>query len=133
MTAKPERPRIVRTPEQKARDRQVREALQRKPAVAELLADPNTEGPFPSGYVAWLIRLAARLRSLRETAGVGLTDLAEQADVDEAVLTDLEAGHLPSPPLYLLWAYARALGLPIDRLLAPHGATAEEPEPAAGS
>lgn len=133
MSDKPERPRIVRTPEQKARDRQVREALQRKPSVAELLADPDTEGPFPSGYVAWLIRLAPRLRSLREAAGLGLDDLAEQANVEVAVLTDLEDGHLPSPPLYLLWAYARALGLPLDRLLAPYGAASEEPEPAAGT
>jgi len=58
---------------------------------------------------------AARLRSLREAAGVNQSELARRAGLTRQALSMLEAGER-QPTLATTQALARALGLTLDAL-----------------
>ncbi|BCJ77525.1 hypothetical transcriptional regulator [Catellatospora sp. IY07-71] len=61
--------------------------------------------------------VGARLRRLREQAGVSLSELARRANVGKATLSGLENG-TRNPTLETLWSVTAALGVPITTLLA---------------
>ncbi|WP_144121231.1 helix-turn-helix domain-containing protein [Catellatospora sichuanensis] len=61
--------------------------------------------------------VGARLRRLREQAGISLSELARRANVGKATLSGLENG-TRNPTLDTLWSVTAALGVPITALLA---------------
>ena len=62
-------------------------------------------------------RLAARLRTERETRGWSLAELAERSDVSKAMISRVERGE-SSPTAALLGRLSGALGLTVSQLLA---------------
>ncbi|GHJ44690.1 XRE family transcriptional regulator [Catellatospora sp. TT07R-123] len=60
--------------------------------------------------------IGPRLRRLRESAGVSLSELARRAGIGKATLSGLEHG-TRNPTLDTLWSVTAALGVPITALL----------------
>lgn len=66
-----------------------------------------------------LVSVVARnIRSLREGAGLSLSELAVQAGIGKSTLSQLESGNA-NPSIETLWAVARTLGVPFGRLVEP--------------
>jgi transcriptional regulator with XRE-family HTH domain len=57
------------------------------------------------------------LRALRKTKGLGLRELAKNADVPPGYLAELEGGKKKNPSLDVLKKLAKALGVPVTELL----------------
>jgi transcriptional regulator with XRE-family HTH domain len=74
------------------------------------------EGPGKARIEA----LGALIRAQRVSAGLSLRDLAERAQVSNAYLSQIERG-LHEPSISVLRAIARALGVPLETLLAHAG------------
>jgi DNA-binding XRE family transcriptional regulator len=55
--------------------------------------------------------LCARLRKLRENAGLSLTEFSEQSGLTRAMISRLENGWNLNPTLETLFRYAEALGV----------------------
>jgi transcriptional regulator with XRE-family HTH domain len=73
--------------------------------------------------------LGARLKELRQQAGLSLRELARQADVSPSLVSQIENGK-SRPSVSTLYTFARLLNVPVDELF-----DAEEPplaEPAGG-
>jgi len=102
---------IERTPEEKARIKEIRERFQReRPTMEELVASGEYNEPIPQGAYLELRRLMHQLRKERERQGLSLADVAERSDIDKAALSRLETGQQINPTLHTLWPYAPALG-----------------------
>jgi transcriptional regulator with XRE-family HTH domain len=71
-------------------------------------------------WKATLEVLGAAIRAERVTAGLSLRDLAERTKVSNAYLSQIERG-LHEPSISVLSAIARALGVPLEALLARAG------------
>lgn len=71
------------------------------------------EGPGPDALVSVV---ADNVRSLRERAGLSLSELAVEAGVGKSTLSQLESGRA-NPSIETLWAIARALSVPFGRLI----------------
>jgi len=79
--------------------------------------------PAVTGAGPWKLQLemlGAYIRAQRMAAGLSLRDLSERTDVSNAYLSQVERG-LHEPSLSVLRAVARALGVPVDALLAQAG------------
>src|SRR6202034_2116265 len=63
-------------------------------------------------------RISMSLRRERARTGLSLTDLAKRAGIAKSTLSQLENG-VGNPSLETLWALARALGVPLSRLVDP--------------
>ena len=61
--------------------------------------------------------MAARLKSLRETAGLSQQDVAMKADLSLSLVAKMEQGKKADPRASTLLALAEALGVPPGRLL----------------
>jgi len=57
------------------------------------------------------------LRELREAKGLTQVELAEKAKVERTYLTKLETGAKVNPSLAILKRLAKALGVPVAKLL----------------
>jgi ribosome-binding protein aMBF1 (putative translation factor) len=97
-------PKIVRTPEQKAEERRIRE-LHRQNPIREVPTDTIT-----SADATRMLKFIASLKREREAQGLTLEQLAERSAVDVEVLTRLEAGQSFNPTISVLFRIARALG-----------------------
>ena len=71
-------------------------------------------------WKATLEVLGAAIRAERVTAGLSLRDLAARTKVSNAYLSQIERG-LHEPSISVLRAIARALGVPLEALLARAG------------
>lgn len=71
-----------------------------------------------SRYVAQAARLAARLRKLRQDAGITQERLAAQAGVAIATVRKIETGAVIEPGYFTVMALAEVLGASTDDLLA---------------
>ena len=80
--------------------------------------DPRVAGE--DDWKATLEVLGAAIRAERVTAGLSLRDLAERTKVSNAYLSQIERG-LHEPSISVLRAIARALGVPLEALLARAG------------
>ena len=120
--------RIDRTPEDKARLKELRERLQReKPTVEQLLAESGAADTMPLGAYLEMELLARDLKREREKQGLSLTDLGSRTGIDPAALSRLENGRQANPTVGTLGRVARALGKRIVLTLAdvpPEEATA---------
>lgn len=72
-------------------------------------------GP-PADAEALVSSVAANVRTLRERAGLNLSELAQAAGVAKSTVSQLESGRA-NPNIETLWAVARALGVPFGRLI----------------
>jgi XRE family transcriptional regulator of biofilm formation len=59
------------------------------------------------------------LREVRESRGMTQAQLAEKAQVALSFVTVLEAGHQRNPSRQVVYRLARALNVPVKRLLDP--------------
>jgi transcriptional regulator with XRE-family HTH domain len=74
------------------------------------------------------------LKTLRDAAGLTLSELARQSGVGKATLSELEAGRR-NPTLETLYALTTALGVPLSAVLQPPGtqpARGKESAPVSG-
>ncbi|OAI38733.1 hypothetical protein AYO40_06445 [Planctomycetaceae bacterium SCGC AG-212-D15] len=102
---------IERTPEERARLKEIREKFQRdKPTLAQLVASGEYTEPIPTAQYFELKQILAQLRMLREEAGLSLTAVAERSGIDKSALSRLENGHQPNPTFDTIVRYAAALG-----------------------
>ena len=62
-------------------------------------------------------RLATVLTKLRDAKGMTQEQLAKHAKVSRGYLADLEAGHRKNPSVPVLRRIAKALDVPVGRLL----------------
>src|SRR5947209_4940998 len=69
--------------------------------------------------------VGARIREARRRRGLQQRELASRANLDQPTLSKYESGVHP-PPIRRLWGIARALGLPVDCLMAPLVLTSQE-------
>jgi transcriptional regulator with XRE-family HTH domain len=69
--------------------------------------------------------VGARIREARRRRGFQQRELASRANLDQPTLCKYESGVHP-PSVRRLWGIARALGLPVDCLMAPLVLAAEE-------
>jgi DNA-binding XRE family transcriptional regulator len=115
----------TQTPEYRAREAAEREALDgefRRTGRVATVPDPVSP--------AELERIRAALgclRSVRESKGLSLADLAGKAGIDKAALSRLENGQQANPTIFTLVRVARALGKRVTLSLE------DAPEPAGGT
>ena len=62
-------------------------------------------------------RLATVIREFRATKQLTQVDLAKRAKIARGYLADIEAGHRKNPSLAVLQRLAKALGVPVTKLL----------------
>jgi transcriptional regulator with XRE-family HTH domain len=62
-------------------------------------------------------RLSVAIRQAREQKGVSQAELAKRARVAQGYISDLEAGAKRNPGIGVLKRLAKALGVPMTRLL----------------
>lgn len=74
--------------------------------------------------------LAERIKKLRESRGLRVTELAKRSRISKAYLSQLESGHSSHPSAEVVIKICRALGCSIDTLL---GIEQREPTMAIGS
>jgi transcriptional regulator with XRE-family HTH domain len=72
-------------------------------------------GPVRRGFPG---DVGARIREARRRRGLQQRELASRANLDQPALSKYESGVHP-PSIRRLWGIARALGLPVDCLMAP--------------
>jgi transcriptional regulator with XRE-family HTH domain len=70
----------------------------------------------------------ARLRAAREAAGISLRELARRLDVTPSLLSQVERD-LAQPSVGTLWAVVAELGISLDALFGPDGATGDAGPP----
>jgi len=96
---------------QASRERETRLKFQaQRPALAELVASGECSQPISQGEYVELMRTAARLKKLRERAGLSLAEMAQRTGMDRSAISRLENGIVTNPTLATLDRYARALG-----------------------
>ena len=95
---------VIRTPEQRAEERRIREMHRQNP-IRDVPAD--TMSGEDAGNV---LALVAAIRREREAQKLSIQQLAEKSGVDVGVLSRLEAGQSFNPTVATLCRIARALG-----------------------
>ena len=95
------------------------------PGLTALPGDGPADGaPSPGGGMEGL---GARLKELRQQAGLSLRELARQADVSASLVSQIENGK-SRPSVSTLYSFARLLSVPVDELFdAEDRALAEAP------
>ena len=103
----------TRTPEQQAEE----EAIRRLPAANPVRQRPA--GTINQQSFAAILRLVARFKSLRESLGLTLAEVAERMGIDPPALSRLETGKMLNPTLATLHKWAEALGQKLAVELSP--------------
>src|ERR1700694_5425696 len=98
----------TRTAEQRAEE----EAIRRQHAVNPVRERPA--GTVNQESVAAILSLVARFKSLRESQGLTLAELAERMEIDAPALSRLETGKMLNPTLATLHKWADALGRKVE-------------------
>lgn len=111
MTIKRGQGRYQRTPEQKAKDREIREKFRHwHPSPEELIAS-GEGGQFDiRGEFRGLRDFLTVLKRVREAKQLTLADVSARCGIDQPALSRLENGHCPNPTMDTLWRYAAAVG-----------------------
>jgi DNA-binding Xre family transcriptional regulator len=94
----------ARTAEQRAEE----EAIRRQHAATPV-RKPPTSAIDPRSFAATLT-LMARFKSIRESQGLTLAEVAERMGMDAPALSRLETGKMLNPTLGTLHKWAEALG-----------------------
>jgi hypothetical protein len=93
------------TPEEAARDREIREKVQQEFADGVPRGGSMTMGDYFD--IEWLL---ADLKAARRAQGLDLAELSRRTGVEESELTALESGPQWKVTLHALVRYARAVG-----------------------
>lgn len=97
--------------EEREKEKQLRDTFQKeRPTLQQLLATGDYSEPMPQATVFEQLQLAAKLKSLRESARLSLTEMASRTGMDKAALSRLESGQTDNPTFATLDRYLRALG-----------------------
>jgi transcriptional regulator with XRE-family HTH domain len=100
-----------RTPDQKAKEQEVREMFQDwKPGPEELLASGKWSGPIIVEGQQEFWKAIRQVRAFREAQGLTLKDISERCGIDVASLSKLENGKQPNPTLFTILHYVGAVG-----------------------
>ncbi len=97
-----------RTPEARAEEARLREALQRE--YRETGSLKTTGDGTTMGDLVGFRRFIMSLRRERERLGLSLAEVAQRAGIDKGALSRLENGQQLNPTVNTLARYARALG-----------------------
>jgi DNA-binding XRE family transcriptional regulator len=97
-----------RTPEQRAEE----EAIRRQHAANPVRQPPASALPQQS-FTA-ILALMARFKTLRESQGLTLAEVAERMGIDSPALSRLETGKMLNPTLATLHKWAEALGQQLE-------------------
>lgn len=93
--------------------------------MAEKIAEgPGADVPAPSPAV----HLGARLRDVRQAAGLSLREVARQLGVSPSFVSQLETGK-SQPSVATLYSLAQLLDVPIDQLFKPEPRLRAAPNP----
>jgi ribosome-binding protein aMBF1 (putative translation factor) len=99
------------TPEERQRQKELRERFQReRPSLEQLVASGEYTPPIPHGVYLEVLRLSADLRRVREASGLSLSELAARTGLETAVWQRLENGGPDALTVELVLRYAQALG-----------------------
>ena len=101
----------LRSPEEIARHKAIRERFQKeRPMLEQLVASGEYNEPLPMGeYLSIRVAVSA-LKKAREVAGLSLADVAEKSGIDKSAISKIETGQHPNPTVSTLCRYAHALG-----------------------
>jgi len=100
-----------RTPEQRAKENEVRELFQDwKPGPEELLASGKGQGPISVEGQQEFWKAIRQVRAFREAQGLTLKDVSERCGIDVATLSKLENGKQANPTLFTMLLYVGAVG-----------------------
>ena len=99
------------TPEERQREKELRECFQReRPSLEQLAASGEYTPPIPQGVYLQLLGLLASLRRVRESAGLSRAELAGRLSLTPDALARLESGGPDALTVELVLRYAMALG-----------------------
>jgi ribosome-binding protein aMBF1 (putative translation factor) len=103
----------TKTPEERQRERELRERLQReKPALDDLIrsgdCDPGAVMTMGMYYDAQSALQA--LKRERQRSGLSISDVADRSGLDRAIVSRLENGKQGNPTIATLMRYAAAVG-----------------------
>jgi ribosome-binding protein aMBF1 (putative translation factor) len=104
-------------PKRSAEQQAEEEAVRRQHA-----ANPVRERPAKAinqQSFAAILSLAARFKTVRESQGLTLAEVAERMGIDPPALSRLETGKMLNPTLATLHKWAEALGQKLDVDLSP--------------
>lgn len=100
-----------RTPEQLAKEKEVRELFQDwKPGPEELLASGRWQGTISVEGQQEFWNAIRQVRAFREAQGLTLKDVSERCGIDVATLSKLENGKQANPTLFTMLLYVGAVG-----------------------
>lgn len=100
-----------RTPEQKAKEKEVREMFQDcKPGPEELVASGRWNGPIIVEGDQEFWNAIRQVRAFREAQGLTLKQVSERCGIDVATLSKLENGKPANPTLFTMLLYFGAVG-----------------------
>jgi DNA-binding XRE family transcriptional regulator len=110
-------PRVFRpnqkTAKERARERTIRERLQReRPSLEDLIRTGECEpdAVMTIGMYFDLQKALQALKKERERCGLSIADVAERSGFDRAVISRLENGKQDNPTVATLMRYAAAVG-----------------------
>jgi predicted transcriptional regulator len=108
--------------EQKAAIKAIRDRSRReRPGPDELIDRGELDELVSQAQFIELRALGARLRALREKAGLSLTDFSERSGLTRAQISRFENGWNLNPTLETLFRYSEALGVDL-KLVVEDGA-----------
>lgn len=108
-------PKNVRSKEETARLRAIREKYQReRPTLDQLNASGDYNPSIPQGAYLELRAFMHSLRQERLRQGMTLTEAARRSGIEKAALSRLENGQQINPTWSTLWRYALSLNQEIS-------------------
>jgi ribosome-binding protein aMBF1 (putative translation factor) len=102
-----------KTAEERARERTLREEIQRKkPALEDLVreGDCDPDAVMTMGMYFDVQKALQALKRDRQRRGISINDVAERSGLDRAVVSRLENGKQDNPTVATLMRYAAAIG-----------------------
>jgi ribosome-binding protein aMBF1 (putative translation factor) len=102
-----------KAPEQRARERALREKLQKeRPSLEDLVrtGDCDADAVMTMGMYFDVQRALQALKRERRQYGLSIADVAERSGLDRAVVSRLENGKQDNPTVATLMRYAAAVG-----------------------
>ena len=102
-----------KTPEERAREKKLRDKLQtEKPSLEDLvrLGECDPDAVMTMGMYFDVQQALQSLKRERQRHGLSIGDVAERSGLDRAAVSRLENGHEMNPKVATLARYAAALG-----------------------
>ncbi len=101
------------SPEERARERELRDRLQQeKPSLEDLILAGNCDPDdvMTLGMYCDVQKALQNLKRERERRGISICDVCERSGLDQALVSKLENGQQANPTVAVLMRYAAAVG-----------------------